>query len=319
MNKLNHLRHFTLILLTIIATSCSKVADHNRFLTEHGITETGKIPAEYINGNGWKTLAGDYLYYMDLFTVNNEPQLLYIVANQKEKRMIALLHVNRFIMPAALAQGVKPATVVTNYEEMNPQDIAEANDMTEFNQLLKAMPEMKDFKWKNEIQNRIASGILLKTNFIYVTKSREDDALFSYSEKPVMQDRGKLVKEILSGEHLMYNRDVQRLNKSVEMSQFISLLGFSFEKTSNITHNDKKFFIEDLAMKDPIDFSGKGKMFFFYPFKSFVRTHTKGETPGYFPAIETYQYTYTSDTEGFPVFSRNTQFVSLLERKPTTL
>jgi hypothetical protein len=313
MSNYIRLQALCIILLTLFATGCSKVADHNHFLKEHGIKETDKVPVEY-SGNGWKTLAGNYVYFMDIFNRDSDPQMIYIVANKKENKMIGVMHVNPFIMTAAIARGVTPATIVTNYEEMSAEDIRKANDMTEFNALLKAIPEMNDFKWKNELQNQIASGIILKTNFIYVTKNTVDDNLFSYSEKPVYQDHDKLLHDIFKAEHLMHNRDVQRLNKSVEMGQYISLLGFTYEQKGEgmITHESRKFYVDDLIKEDSIDFKGKGKMFFFIPFKAFMRVQTKGETPYYYPAIETYEYSHTPDAEGFPVFKRNTHFASLL-------
>jgi hypothetical protein len=313
MKKHRILQHFTFFLLTAIATSCSNPkGEHERFLKENGIEEINKVPMDY---SSWKPLAGDYVYHIDLFKASSDPEMIYIVANTKEKKMIGLMHINRFIMPAALAPGVIPATTVTNYEEIHPQDINKANDMTEFNSLLKAIPEMKDFQWKNKMQNQIASGIILKTNFIYVTKSTVDDKLFSFSEKPQFQDHDKVLKDILKDQHIMYNRDVQRLNKSVEMGQYISLLGFTFDKTGakSMSPRPDKFYINDLVTDNPIDFTGKGKMFFFIPFKAFLRTQTKGETPVYYPAIETYEYTHTPDNEGFPVFKRSTHFASLLE------
>jgi hypothetical protein len=315
MNKLSRLQGSLLFLLTLFATGCSRVADHNRFLKEHGIKQTDKIPVNYSEGHGWKTLAGNYVYFMDIFEEPSGSQMLYIVANKKENRMIGLMHVNPFIMPAALAKGVSPATVVTNYEEISPADITKANNMTEFNALLKAMPEMKDFKWQTTMQNQIASGIILKTHFIYATKSSVDDKLFSYSEKPVFRDHDKELQEIFSTGHILHNRGVQRLNKSVEMGQFISMLGFTFDKKDikSMGPHPDKFYIDDLLVHDPIDFKGKGKMFFFIAFKSYVRPETKGETPAYIPAIETYEYSITPDQDGFPVFKRNTHFASLLE------
>jgi hypothetical protein len=315
MNNYKTFQGSCLILLTVIATSCSKVADHNRFLKEHNIQETDKIPVDYSGGNGWKTLAGDYVYFMDLFNTTSDPQMLYFVANKKENKMIGVMHVNPFIMPAAIAPGVSPATIVTNYEEMSPADIAKANDMTEFNAILKAIPEMKDFKWQNTMQNQIASGMILKTHFIYATKNSVDEHLFRFSEKAVFQDHDKLLHDIFMNPNQMHNRDVQRLNRSVEMSQFIKLLGFTFDKMDikSMGAVSEKFYIDELLTKDPINFKGKGKMFFFIPFKSFVRPQIKGETPSYIPAIETYEYLITPDTEGFPVFKRNTHFASLLE------
>jgi hypothetical protein len=311
---------FLFFLLTVIATSCSKIADHNRFLKEHGITETNKIPADYTNGNGWKELAGDYVYYLGLFNMPTGTEMLYFVANKKENEMIGMMHVNPFIMTAAVAPGISPATVVTNYEEISRRDIDKANDMTEFNALLAAMPEMKDFEWKNKLQNQVASGIILKTHFIYVTKTKTDDPLFMFSETPVMQDHDKLLQDIFSGEYTLYHRDVQRLNQSVELGQYIKALGFTYETKGEgtIRHDNPTFYIQDLITKDPIDFKGKGKMFFFIPFKSFVRIQSKGETPVYSPAIETFEYTIKPDAGGFPVFSRHTHFASLLTNNGET-
>lgn len=315
MNNCSRFPAFVFFLLTFVATSCSNRNDHIRFLTENGIRETEKVPADYSGGNGWKQLGGDYVYFLDLFDAKNDPQMIYIVANKKENKLIGLLHVNPFIMPSAVAKGVNPATVVTNYEEMNSRDIAKANDMSEFNALLKNIPEMKDFKWKNTLQNTIASGIILKTQFIYVAKKSTDEKLFAFSAQPVFTDHDQQLREIFLDDYTLYHRDVQRLNRSVEMGQFITALGFHYETegTGVVNHTYKKFYIDDLLTNDPIDFSGKGKMFFFIPFKSFTRPRTKEESPNYTPAIETYEYTTTADQDGFPVFKRNTHFASLLQ------
>jgi hypothetical protein len=317
MNNYNRLPALCLFLLTLFATGCSKVADHNRFLKEHGITETDKVPVDYAGQNGWKELAGNYVYFLDIFNTYPNPQMIYIVANKKEGKLVGLMHVNPQIMIAAIAKGVNPATIVTNYEEISPQDIAKANDMTEFNALLRAMPEMKDFKWKNTMQNQIASGIMLKTHFIYVSKKSVEDKLFTYSEQPVMQDHGQQLANIFQSDYALYHRDVQRLNRSVEMGQFITALGFHYESKGKggIIHSTDKFYIGDLIKNDPINFEGKGKMFFFIPMKCYTRPAKSEETPYYYPAIETYEYSLTPDAEGFPVFKRNTHFASLLRNQ----
>lgn len=306
---------FGLFLLTLIATSCSNKNEHADFLKAHGIKDADKVSADYSDHSSWKQLGGDYVYFLDLFDTKSDPQMIYIVANKKENKLIGMLHVNPLIMTSAIAKGVSPATVVTNYEEINPRDIAKANDMSEFNALLKNIPEMKDFSWKNTLQNTIASGIILKTHFIYVTKKSTDEKLFSYSTQPLFSDHDLLLREILSGDYSMYHRDVQRLNKSVEMSQFITAMGFHFETKGNgsIDHTSNKFYIDNLITNDPIDFTGKGKMFFFIPIKSFTRPHAKDDAPVYTPAIETYEYSTTTDSDGFPVFKRNTHFASLLQ------
>jgi|GEM_PF-5974584 len=316
MNSYHRIPALCLFLLTVFATGCSKIADHNRFLKEHGITETDKVPVDYAAHNGWKELAGDYVYFMDMFNTYPNPQMIYIVANKKENKLIGLLHVNPLIMPAAVAKGVSPATVVTNYEEISPRDIAKANDMTEFNALLSAMPEMKDFKWKNKMQNQIASGIILKTHFIYASKKSTEDKLFTYSQQPVMQDHDQLLASIFQGEYSLFHRDVQRLNKDVELGQFVTSLGFHYESADIASlHSDDKFYINDLITENPIDFEGKGKMFFFTPMKCYSRPRKSEETPSYFPAIQTFEYSHTPDAEGFPVFKRNTHFASLLRPK----
>jgi hypothetical protein len=310
------LQPILLFLLTMIATGCSNVADHIRFLKEHGIKETEKVPADYTEGNGWKQLGGDYVYFLDVFNEQQDPQMIYIVADKKEKKLVGILHVNPLIMVSAIAKGVTPATIVTNYEEIAPEDLNIANDMTEFNNLLRAMPEMKDFKWKNTLQNTIASGILLKTSFIYVTKKNVDNRLFSFSKEPVIQNHDRSLRDIFLSEHSLFHHDVQRLNRSVDLSRFISALGFHYETKGKGTmeHQTKSFYINDL-LPDQIDFSGKGKMFFFIPFKSFTRPSVSDEMANFAPAIETFEYSHTPDKDGFPVFRRNTHFASLLEVK----
>jgi hypothetical protein len=314
MNSYHRLPVICIFLLTIFATGCSRIADHNRFLKERGIIETEKVPADYSGNNGWKPLAGDYVYFLDVFKTQTGPQMIYIVANKKENRLIGAMNVNPQIMTATYAPGVSPLTVVTNYEEMTANDIAKANDMTELNALLKAMPEMKNFRWKNTMQNQVASGIILKTHFIYITVSAVENSFFTYSEQPVMQDHDRRLGDILVAPHTMYHRDVKRLNRSVEMSQFVDALGFHYETKGNggVIHSTEKFYIDDLLANDPINFEGKGKMFFFIPMKCYARPRKEGETPDYYPAIETYEYSTTPDADGFPVFKRNTHFASLL-------
>jgi hypothetical protein len=313
MNKHKLFHVFTIFLLTLIATGCSNLADHKRFFKEHNIEDAEKVSNDYAKGKGWKVLAGDYMYYMDVFKTDQGPQMLYIVANKKENEITGLIHVNRFIMNAAMAKGVSPATVVTNYEEINPQDVQKANDMSEINALFKSMPEMKDFKWQTTMQNQIASGIILKTHFIYVTKKTVDEKLFKFTPTPVFNDHDKTLNEIFSSEYAIYHRDVQRLNQSVDLAQYIQLLGFTYEDKHVQSLRPDKFYIDDLIVQDPINFKGKGKMFFFIPFKSFTRAQSENEDPNYTPAIETYEYSITPDNEGYPVFKRNTHFASLLQ------
>lgn len=313
MNKHKPFHVLIIFLLTLIATGCSNLADHNRFLKEHNIEDGEKISNDYANGNGWKELAGDYVYYMDIFKTDQGPEMLYIVANKKANEIIGLIHVNRFIMNAAMAKGVSPATAVTNYEEINPQDIQKANDMSEINALFKLMPEMKDFKWQTTIQNQIASGIILKTHFIYVTKKTVDKELFKFTMTPFFNDHDKTLKDILSSEYAIYHRDVQRLNQSVDLAQYIKLLGFTYQVSHTQTLKPDKFYIDDLILEEPINFKGKGKMFFFIPFKSFTRPQSENGDPYYTPAIETYEYSITPDSDGYPEFKRNTHFASLLQ------
>ncbi|MCE3280570.1 MAG: hypothetical protein K0S44_2761 [Bacteroidetes bacterium] len=312
MNKLKPFHVLSLFLLTIITTSCSNIKDHNSFFTEQNIQDGEKVSNDYSNGNGWKELGGDYVYYMDVFKTNDGPQMLYIVANKKENKLLGLIHLNRYIMNAAMAKGVSPPTVVTNYEEINPNDIQKANDMTEINTLFKQMPEMKDFKWQTTLQNQIASGIILKTHFIYVTKKTVDEELFQFKTTPVFNDHDKELKEIFSSEYVIYHRDVQRLNQSVDLAPYIKLLGFKFEGTNTQSLRPDKFYINDLIIDDPINFKGKGKMFFFIPFKSFTRPQSENGDPYYAPAIETYEYSITPDSDGYPEFKRNTHFATLL-------
>jgi hypothetical protein len=313
MNKLKPFHVLSLFLLTIIATSCSNIKDHHGFFTEQNIEDGEKVSNDYTNGKGWKELGGDYVYYMDVFRTNDGPQMLYIVANKKENRLLGLIHVNRYIMNAAMAKDVDPPTVVTNYEEISAQDIKKANDMTEINALFKQMPEMKDFKWQTTLQNQIASGIILKTHFIYVTKKKVDEELFKYTPTPVFNDHDKTLKEIFMSEYAIYNRDVQRLNQSVDLAPYIKLLGFTYQGSNATSLKPDKFYIDDLIVENPINFKGKGKMFFFIPFKSFTRPQSEDAAPYYTPAIETYEYAITPDNEDYPVFTRNTHFASLLE------
>lgn len=311
-------KYFSLILfISLFISACSHKSENIDFLHSHGISEVEKVPTDYTNpDNGWKKLAGDYVYFMDVFDIKTDPKLMYIIANKREGKLIGNFNVNPYIMPAAIARGVNPATVVTNYEEISSADIAAANDMTEINKSLKAIPELKNFTWKNELQNTIVSGILLKTHFIYLTKSDVDDKLFNYQPQPVIQDHDKLLEEIFKSNYSMYHRSIERLNEQVEMNQFIKKLGFKFENDESqiISHSsdNTSVYINDLLINDPINFKGPGKMFFFFPFKSFTRITEKGGSINYTPAIETYEYTFKLDQEGFPEFKRNTHFVSLL-------
>lgn len=315
MNVYRQLQGFSLILLTLFATSCSRVADRNTFLKENGITESSKIPLEYNAGSGWKPLAANYVYFLDVFNVNNSKQLIYILADKAENKLLAIYHVNPQVMPATYALGINPPTIVTNYHEISDEDIFKANDLTEMNALFRCMPEMKNFSWKNEIQNSIASGVILKTHFIFVSGNKPDDDLFTYKEIPQKQDHDKLLQQIFSGNYSMFFRPVKRLNETVEMGQFIKQLAFKYKTDALFSAHEEQqdpYFINDLLKNSPINFKGGGKLFLFYPFKSFERVANKGETPIYGPAVETFEYSFSPDANGFPVFKRTTHFASLL-------
>jgi hypothetical protein len=146
MNNFRRFQALRVFLLTLIATSCSNVNEQKTFLTTNNITESKKIPTDY-DSKEWKKLAGDYVYFMDLFKINNLSQLLYIVANKKEKKMLFVYHVNPHIMPATYVKGVTPLTVVTNYEEISENDFEMANDLTEMNALLQCIPKFNCFRY----------------------------------------------------------------------------------------------------------------------------------------------------------------------------
>lgn len=319
MNISQQIRTFIFFLLTLFATGCSKEDEHNSFLKANGIKETNKVPSDYNNGNGWTPLAGNYVYFIDLFTINNSPELVYILADKKENKLLFAYHLNPHIMPATYAPHVKPPTIVTNYYEISDVDREKADDMTGLNALFRSIPELKNFSWKNELQNTIVSGIIFKAHFIYAIKDSIDDKLFQYEEKPVIPEQSQLLKQIFSGRYSFFNRSVKRLNADVEMSKFIKDLGFFFEKNSTSTSDQKnqKYFINDL-LNNPIDFKTPGKLCLFYPSKSYIRTQNKGETPFYDPAVAAHEYSFIPDQNGFPKFKRTTQYVSLLKDNPDT-
>jgi hypothetical protein len=313
MNKINGLRLLCYILLTFFATSCSNRSQHDALLNASGINEPGKIPNDYSSA-AWKQLTAGYVYYMDVFDINNTKQLLYVLANKKENELTGVYHVNDHIMPATYAQGLNPPTVVTNFEEMSATDIEKSDNMEEMNALFRNIPEMKHFSWKNEVQNTIASAIIMKTHFVFIVSNKADDDLFAYKEDAVQLDHDKLVQQILSSKYSIFSRPVERLNKNVEMGHYVKELGFKFENPGSVAAlNNDKYYINDLLVDDnAIDFSGSGKLYLFFPFKSYTRELNKGDKPMYAPAVATYEYSFTPDAEGFPVFRRKSHRVSLL-------
>jgi hypothetical protein len=314
MNITQRIQGLSLFLLTLIATGCSNINERISFLKANGIEETQKIPEDY-NSPAWKPLAGKYVYLIDLFTINNSPKLICLMADKKEDKLVSVYHLNDQVMPATYARGVNPPTIVTNYQEISDDDLKKSDDMNGLNRFFKNIPELKNFSWKNELQNTIVSGIIFKTHFIHVVKDSVDDNLFSYEEKPVKQDHDSLLKNILSANYSLFNRPVKRLNENVEMSQFIKQMGFFYESElpGRNEKETQKSYINDL-IKEPIDFKTSGQLCLFYPFKSFIRIQNKGESPFYDPAVAAVEYTFTSDADGFPVFQRKTQFVPLLKK-----
>ncbi|MDF2438930.1 MAG: hypothetical protein K0Q95_3306 [Bacteroidota bacterium] len=313
MNKINQLRTTCYILLTFFAISCSNKNEHNALLNANGINETDRIPNDYSSA-AWKPLTAGYVYYMDVFDINHTKQLLYILANKKEEKLVGIYHVNDHLMPATYARGVNPPTIVTNFEEISEADIERSDNMDELNALFKSIPEMKNFSWKNEVQNTIASATIMKTHFVFIVSDKVDDTLFAYADKPVKLDHDKLVQQIFASKFSIFNRPVQRLNENVEMGHFIKDLGFKFDNPTSVQAlNDNKFYINDLLVdEDSINFKGTGKLFLFFPFKSYTRVLNKGETPMYGPAVATFEYSFSPDAEGFPVFKRTSHRVSLL-------
>lgn len=305
-------------MLCIVAVfpSCSNITKNIDFLRTNGVTEIESVPTSFESGKGWKELAGDYVYFLNLYNLSSDPQMIYLVANKRTEEIIGAYNINAQIMPASVAKGVDPATIVTNYTEISPKDLEAADDMNAFNMLLKKIPEMKDFSWKNDLQNRIASGILMKTHFIFASGTSFDGGL--YNGDPTMPQTA-LLKRILKEPHNIYTRPVQRLNENVDMNQFIQKMEFQFQSTDGTAtlHPEykEKRYVNDIFKDDPIEFKGAGKMFFFYPFKSYVRAKEKEGMPGYSPAIHTVEYTYETDAEGFPVFKRKSRFASLLNQE----
>lgn len=308
-------------MLCIVAafSSCSNISKNIDFLRTNGITEIENVPTSFESGKGWKELGGDYVYFLNLFFDDRtvlQPRMIYLLANKRTEEIIAAYDLSSQIMPAAVAKGVSPVTVVTNYMELSETDLADMDDMKPLNDLLKKMPEMKGFTWKNDLQNRIVSGIIMKTHFIFVSGTSVDELV--YNQDPPMPKKERL-KSIFKVSHNVYNRPVQRLNEGVEMNQFIQKMDFQFQRTDGAAalHPEykEKRYINDIFKDDPFDFRGAGKMFFFYPFKSYMRPKEKDGMPGYFPAIHTVVYTYELDAEGFPVFKRKSRFASLLNQE----
>jgi hypothetical protein len=97
------------------------------------------------------------------------------------------------------------------------------------------------------------------------------------------------------------------------MGQYIKELGFYFDSEDQEAKKEK-YYINDLLTSDPIDFKGSGKLFLFFPFKSYTRPPNKGEKPIYGPAVGAIEYSFVPDKDGFPVFKRKTHFASLLQK-----
>lgn len=298
------------IFLSVLSAGCAGKNNNAAVLHSFGITETDKVPADF-NDPDWKKLGGNYVYFLgDFDTVH--PKLIYIIGDKKENKIIASYTINQQIMPATIAKGAGTAAIVANYEDMSAASISAFDNMSGLNKALCAMPELKNFSWKNALQNTIVSGIILKTHFIYISKKKLDGKLFEFEPQHKKQDQAQLIEDILKTDHAMYHRPVERLDQSVEMNQYIKKLGFEFENSKSKYGEASSMYINDILVNDPIDFKGSRKMFFFFPFKSYTRSIEKDASPNYSPAVAALEYTYTLNREGFPVFKRKTHFVSLV-------
>jgi hypothetical protein len=314
-----NIRFFFLLWIIAMLCSCGGVTDRIDFLRSHGILETQKVPVEMTEGSGWKNLAGDYVYFLDVFAEEADTKMMYILGNKKTGELLEVYNLNPHIMPASYALAVNPPTMVTNWTEISPVDKAKDDDMSELNSLFRKIPEMKNFSWKNELQNRIASSVILKTHFIFINSQEINTSLFTYSEMPVKQSRTKELHRIYKDNYKFFHRAVERLNESVEFRKYIEKLNFAFFNPQGMSKVDtsQDTFINDLFPDNPINFKGKGKMFFFFPFKSFQRAQDPHSGPVYDPSIATFMYTYTLDTDGFPVFKRETRYVNILSHLKT--
>ncbi len=304
-------RLILLSFLFFLSLSCTNVPDNIDFLRSNGVMETQKVPLDFETDPSWELLGGNYVCSMRFLDQETEPKMIFLVADKKAKKLIGFYDVIDQLMPSAVAPG-QSYTTMTNFGEISEEDKKRANDMAGLNAILKCIPELKNFSWKNEEQNRIVSGIILKTQFIAISKPKPDEKLFQPTSKQIETGHRKLIKELYEKGYALRQRSVERLNEVVVLNAYIEKLGFKFEEGNIVVDKKEKFTINDLLGNDPIDFKGKGKVFFFTPVKSYERPTEEGAEPMIEPAVQTFEFAFIPGTDNYPVFTRKTKVVSLL-------
>jgi len=308
--KMKYIINLITIASIAFFSSCKEKFNNEEFLKQNGILDPKEVS---LNFKGWNELYGKYVYNITVLNASTNPQLTYILADKKEEKILGLFNVNPFIIPSARVPRAHSNKMISNFEEMLDSDKAKRADLIKFNSILKLIPELKNFSWKNLNQNTIVSSIIQTTQFNFVSKKEIDTKVIGYNSGELLPDNETLLKDIFSTkDYLLMRRFPERLSKNTNLGEYVNKLGFEFEKNEAYYKTLSKYSMKDVMGEYSYDFVAKEKIYFFYPFISYSRPKTEFSSIVYFPAIETSEYSFTLDSEGFPVFAKKMYFVSLL-------
>jgi hypothetical protein len=296
--------------LTIFLNSCSSdsISNRDEFLRANNLSDSSGIPTSFTDSR-WKILAGDYYHLVTDVKVGKMTSCMLIVGNRKTNALVGSLSLNHFLIVGRQGEGKFASRFIVPYENLTQQDYEGSNDLTGFNAILKAIPELKNFSWRNETQNRLMSSLLMYSQLRGITAlSNPEIFLDSTLTKEVR------VKRILNSGHDYNVRNFLRYTpSSSDLFQEIKRKGFQMNSlVVSPFEKDKSYFS---VLKDEFDFSEKSSLYIYYPFISYQ--YIKGEEGDhvlvYFPAVHLLQFRISYTADKMPQLRRRSVYVSLMD------
>lgn len=293
-------------LLLLISCNNGGISNREDFIVQNNIGQGEQIPKDFTDDR-WKELAGDYCFYTGDFSFGANRKCLFILGNKKEKQLLSFIELNNFLIPGKQGEGKYRTRFVTSYENLTHADYASANNLEAFNSLLLSIPELKDFKWKNEFQNRMMSSLIMYTQLRGM----------SFLGAPAVLEDSSLTKEqkLQKGFDANYEynlRNFLRYNISTDLFQEIERLGFKVNPA--VPHPFEKDKAYQSVLKDEFNLDDKSCLFIYYPFVSYAYIPADPAPQiVYFPAVNILQYKMRFTPDGFPQLERKNIYLSLLD------
>ncbi|MFL5753364.1 MAG: hypothetical protein ACJ76F_08155 [Bacteroidia bacterium] len=294
------------LFLFVILPSCNKgISNRKDFIDQNSIEQGALIPDEFSDPR-WKALAGDYYYYASDFVFGKNKKCLFILGNRKENKIVSFIDMNNFLIMGRQGEGKYRRRFITSFEHLKYKDYESMNNMQAFNSMLSSIPELVNFKWKDELQNKLMSCLLMYTQLRGISCLNEPALL-----EDTLSGREEILQKIFSAQYEYNQRNFLRYNEAADLFQEIKRLGFGINPISSPFEKDRAYLS---ALRSEFDLSDKKSLFIYYPFVSYTYVPADPEPQlVYYPAVNVIQYKMSVNEQGFPQFTRKNVYVSLLD------